>query len=98
MKKFIFYDRLVRNTFKIKEFDIVFLKLVLNNKRVPLLFKNMLKADFVLKKYPHLSRVRNICSLTGRPRSVYRKFKLSRVVMRELGSQGVFLGLQKSSW
>lgn len=98
MKKFIFYDRLVRNAFKIKEFDIVFLKLMLADKRVPLLFKNMLHSRFLAKNYPYPSRIRNICSLTGRPRSVYRKFKLSRVVMREMGSQGVFLGLQKANW
>jgi small subunit ribosomal protein S14 len=43
-------------------------------------------------------RVRNRCELTGRPRAVYRKFKLSRIALRELGSKGQIPGLVKSSW
>lgn len=45
-----------------------------------------------------LVRVRNRCELTGRPRAVYRKFKLSRIALRELGSKGQIPGLVKSSW
>jgi small subunit ribosomal protein S14 len=44
------------------------------------------------------TRIRNRCELTGRPRSVYRKTKLSRIAMRELGSKGLVPGLVKSSW
>ncbi len=44
------------------------------------------------------TRVRNRCEITGRPRAVYRKFKMSRIALRELGSQGVIPGLTKSSW
>lgn len=43
-------------------------------------------------------RVRNRCELTGRPRGVYRKFKLSRIALRELASQGQIPGVVKSSW
>lgn len=43
-------------------------------------------------------RVRNRCEVSGRPRAVYRKFKLSRIALRELGSQGRIPGLVKSSW
>ena len=43
-------------------------------------------------------RIRNRCELTGRPRSVYRKTKLSRLAMRDLGSKGLVPGLVKSSW
>ncbi|PCI60761.1 MAG: 30S ribosomal protein S14 [Kordiimonadales bacterium] len=43
-------------------------------------------------------RVRNRCEITGRPRGVYRKFKMSRIALRELGSQGKVPGLVKSSW
>lgn len=45
-----------------------------------------------------LVRVRNRCELTGRPRAVYRKFKLSRIALRDLGSKGQIPGLVKSSW
>ena len=44
------------------------------------------------------TRIRNRCELTGRPRSVYRKNKLSRIALRELGSKGLVPGLVKSSW
>ena len=43
-------------------------------------------------------RVRNRCEITGRPRGTYRKFKMSRIALRELGSQGLIPGLVKSSW
>lgn len=43
-------------------------------------------------------RVRNRCELTGRPRGVYRKFKLSRIALRELASRGQIPGVVKSSW
>jgi small subunit ribosomal protein S14 len=44
------------------------------------------------------SRVRNRCELTGRPRGFYRKFRLSRIALRELGSVGQIPGMVKSSW
>ena len=44
------------------------------------------------------TRVRNRCEITGRPRAYYRKLKMSRIALRELGSQGVIPGLTKSSW
>jgi small subunit ribosomal protein S14 len=44
------------------------------------------------------SRVRNRCELTGRPRGYYRKFRLSRIAVRELGSVGQIPGMVKSSW
>ena len=43
-------------------------------------------------------RIRNRCKVTGRPRAFYRKLKMSRIALRELGSQGLIPGLVKSSW
>ena len=43
-------------------------------------------------------RIRNRCEVTGRPRGFYRKLKMSRIALRELGSQGLIPGLVKSSW
>lgn len=43
-------------------------------------------------------RVRNRCEVTGRPRAVYRKFKLGRVMLRDLASRGQIPGMVKSSW
>ena len=44
------------------------------------------------------TRVRNRCTTTGRPRGVYRKFRLSRIMLREMGNKGLIPGLTKSSW
>jgi len=44
------------------------------------------------------TRVRNRCAMTGRPRGYYRKFKLSRIALRELASSGQIPGMVKSSW
>ncbi len=58
-------------------------------------------ARLKLAKLPRNSspvRVRNRCKLTGRPRGFHRKFQLSRIALRELGSQGQIPGLVKSSW
>jgi small subunit ribosomal protein S14 len=43
-------------------------------------------------------RVRNRCELTGRPRGFFRKMRLSRIAVRELGNEGLIPGLVKSSW
>jgi small subunit ribosomal protein S14 len=44
------------------------------------------------------TRVRNRCELTGRSRAYYRKFKLSRIMLRELANKGLIPGVTKSSW
>jgi small subunit ribosomal protein S14 len=44
------------------------------------------------------TRVRNRCEMSGRPRGFYRKHRLSRIALRELGSKGMIPGLVKSSW
>ncbi|MEM9494380.1 MAG: 30S ribosomal protein S14 [Pseudomonadota bacterium] len=44
------------------------------------------------------TRIRNRCLVTGRPRGFYRKLKMSRIALREIGSQGKIPGLVKSSW
>jgi small subunit ribosomal protein S14 len=58
-------------------------------------------ATLKLAKLPRNSsatRIRNRCEVTGRPRGYYRKHKLSRIALRELGSKGLVPGLVKSSW
>ena len=60
-----------------------------------------MQAQFALQKLPRNSakcRIRNRCKLTGRSRSYYRKFGLSRVELRDLCSFGEIPGVVKSSW
>lgn len=64
-------------------------------------FEERLQAQIALSKLPRNGskvRHRNRCELTGRARGTYRKFKLSRIKLRELGSFGRIPGLTKSSW
>ena len=44
------------------------------------------------------TRIRNRCQITGRPRAVYRKFGLARVMLRHLATRGMIPGVVKSSW
>ena len=43
-------------------------------------------------------RIRNRCEVSGRPRAYYRKLRISRIALRDLGSSGMIPGLVKSSW
>lgn len=64
-------------------------------------FDQRLEAQIKLSELPRngsKNRIRNRCSLTGRPRGVYRKFSLSRIALRDLASWGHIPGLIKSSW
>lgn len=58
-------------------------------------------ARLKLAKLPRNSapnRLRNRCEVTGRPRGYYRKLKMSRIALREMGNDGKIPGLVKSSW
>ncbi len=59
------------------------------------------QAQLKLAELPRNSaavRVRNRCEVSGRPRGYYRKLKMSRIALRDLGSAGMIPGLVKSSW
>ena len=75
------------------------LKKIVMNKKLPL--EERFKAQQNLSKLPRNSskvRVMNRCQITGRPHGVYRKLKISRIALRQLGLQGKIPGLIKSSW
>jgi len=75
------------------------LKGIARNKDLPV--EERFAAQIKLSELPRNSapsRVRNRCLVTGRPRGYYRKMKMSRIALRELGSQGLLPGLVKSSW
>ncbi len=75
------------------------LKALIMDRGLP--FDERLQAQIKLSELPRngaKNRVRNRCELTGRARGVYRKFKLSRIKLRELGAFGRIPGLTKASW
>ena len=74
------------------------LKKIIKNRKLPL--DERFNAQLKLAKLPRNSakiRIRNRCEMTGRPRGVYRKFKISRIALRELASKGIIPGMTKSS-
>ena len=93
-----------KNNKRIKLSDRLFkkrqkLKKIVINKKIPL--EERFKAQQKLSKLPRNSakvRVMNRCQITGRPHGVYRKLKISRIALRQLGLQGKIPGLVKSSW
>jgi small subunit ribosomal protein S14 len=75
------------------------LKEVIMNKATSV--EDRFAAQLKLNKLPRDSssiRIRNRCELTGRSRGNYRKFKLSRICIRELAGRGLLPGVIKSSW
>jgi small subunit ribosomal protein S14 len=75
------------------------LKKIIMDKTKPI--EERFKAQMKLSELPRNAakvRVRNRCEITGRPRSYYRKLKMSRIALRELGNRGQVPGIVKSSW
>lgn len=75
------------------------LKATANDESLPL--EERFEARLKLAALPRNSaavRIRNRCEVTGRPRAFYRKLKMSRIALRELGNLGQIPGLTKSSW
>ena len=75
------------------------LKAIANDDKLPL--EERFDARLKLAELPRNSskvRIRNRCEVTGRPRAYYRKLRMSRIALRDLGSHGQIPGLVKSSW
>jgi|TARA_B110000261_G_scaffold146029_1_gene169872 small subunit ribosomal protein S14 len=75
------------------------LKKIIMDKKISL--EERFKAQQVLSQLPRNSakvRVMNRCQITGRPHGVYRKLKISRIALRDLGLHGLIPGMTKSSW
>jgi small subunit ribosomal protein S14 len=75
------------------------LKAIAQDKDKPM--EERFAATLKLAKLPRNSsatRIHNRCEITGRPKAYYRKLKMSRIALRELGSKGLIPGLLKSSW
>jgi len=75
------------------------LKEIIMNQSLPI--EERFKATLKLASLPRdgsKTRVRNRCEVTGRPRAYYRKLRMSRIALRELGNFGKVPGIVKSSW
>ncbi len=75
------------------------LKAMANDEHLTL--EERFQARLKLARLPRNSsavRIRNRCEVSGRPRGYYRKLKMSRIALRELGAAGLIPGMVKSSW
>lgn len=75
------------------------LKAIVMDQKQPL--EERFQAQLKLAALPRNSakvRIHNRCEVTGRPKAYYRKLRMSRIALRELGSLGLIPGLVKSSW
>jgi small subunit ribosomal protein S14 len=75
------------------------LKAIVMDQKLPI--EERYRAQLKLAALPRNSaktRIRNRCEVTGRPRAYYRKLKVSRIALRDLGNTGAIPGLVKSSW
>ena len=75
------------------------LKKIIMDKKLPL--EERFKAQQKLSKLPRnsaMNRIMNRCQITGRPHGVYKKLKISRIALRQLGLEGKIPGMIKSSW
>jgi len=75
------------------------LKAIIMNQALPI--EDRFKASIKLASLPRdgsKTRIRNRCEVSGRPRGFYRKLKMSRIALRQLGSLGQVPGIVKSSW
>ncbi|MCV3241690.1 30S ribosomal protein S14 [Mesorhizobium sp. ZC-5] len=75
------------------------LKAIVMDQKLPI--EERFRAQLKLAALPRNSaktRIRNRCEVTGRPRAYYRKLKVSRIALRDLGNTGAIPGLVKSSW
>ena len=91
-------DKRIKLSDKLYKKRLRFKKIIMD-KKLPL--EERFKAQQKLSKLPRNSaknRVMNRCQITGRPHGVYRKLKISRIALRQLGLQGKIPGLVKSSW
>jgi len=96
MKKFKSIDNSFRKNFKSLKFNIFFFKILnININRFPLFFlkKNIKNLSFKFK----LISIRTICNFTGRTKSIYKTFRVSRMVLKGMGPAGYIPGIQRLS-
>ena len=92
-------NEMVKRLVKAKAAKRAALKAIANDENLSL--EERFDARLKLAEMPRNSsptRIRNRCEVTGRPRAFYRKLKMSRIALRDLGSAGQIPGLVKSSW
>lgn len=99
MKTLFIKDRNRRYFYSVLEKKIIILKNIVNNLKLDLSIRTLAYNEMVLLiKTNSITKIRNRCVYTNRARSVYRKFKLSRIFFKKYALQGDLVGVKKASW
>lgn len=99
MKSLFIKDKFRRNLYKKLEKQRLVLLSIYKDMSLP--NKLRMKAYYQLKNLPKngsISRMQTRCLITNRSRSIYKKYKISRLVFRRLALKGELVGVRKSSW
>jgi len=99
MKYILLKDK--RRRFLVAKYELrrQWLRALFQDLRLPVEFRNYIYSQFfVLPRDSSITRLRNRCNLTNRPRGVYKHFGLSRLMFRKFIWQGKLVGFRKSSW
>lgn len=99
MKALLIKDKNRRNKYLLLEKKKYILKFIINNLK---LSKNLRYSAYKrlmnLPKDSSITRINNRCVMTNRSKSVYKKFKISRIVLRDLALNGKLVGVKKATW
>jgi ribosomal protein S14 len=99
MKYLIFKDKRRRILFSFFERRKLFLKALIKDMRLPETFRIFVYKQLLeLPRDASITRIRNRCILTNRPRGIYKKFGLSRLMFRKYVWKGKLIGVKNSSW
>jgi ribosomal protein S14 len=102
MRKNLKKDQNTRNNFLASEKNRLYNKLVFSNSKLNSKSKWLVSLYSTNRQYSgsfsSKVRIKNFCLLTGRSRSIYRKFRMSRILLRQKGAFGELPGISKDSW
>lgn len=98
MNNFARLDKKKRNTFLIYELKMLVLKAIIHDLSLPRLIRMKAQLQLVKRKQSSKTSIHNRCFLSNRGKSIYKKYGVSRIIIRNLGHQGLIPGISKDSW
>jgi len=92
-------DKYRRNTYLLLEKKKMILNYIIHNLKTPLKIRNLAYIQLRnISKWTMITKIKNRCILSNRSRSIYRKFKMSRIFLKKYALQGLIMGVRKASW
>lgn len=98
MNNFTRLDRKKRHIFLSNELKILSIKTMYHDMGLSKTTRQLAQKSLAILKKNSKTKIKNRCFLTSRGKGVYTKLGISRIMLRELGHQGLLLGISKSSW